>query len=82
MVSLNVRMPDALTRVTEYVPQIVDFVDRIVKKGLAYESNGSVYMDIASFRKAGHFYPKLDPAKGKATAAEMAESEGRNQPAC
>ena len=81
MVSLNVRMPDALTRVTEYVPQIVAFVEEIVRKGLAYESNGSVYMDIAAFRAAGHSYPKLDPSKGKATAAEMAESEGTHKAA-
>ena len=76
LIALNIRLPDALTRVTEYVPKIVDFVKTIIDKGLAYESNGSVYMDIASFRKAGHEYPKLEPSKGKATAAEMAESEG------
>ena len=76
LIALNIRLPDALTRVTEYVPKIVEFVKTIIDKGLAYESNGSVYMDIASFRKAGHEYPKLEPSKGKATAAEMAESEG------
>ena len=48
LVALNVRMPDALTRVTEYVPQIVAFVEAIIAKGLAYPSNGSVYMDIAA----------------------------------
>ena len=34
-------------------------------------------MDIASFKRAGHDYPKLQPAKGRATEAEMEESEGR-----
>ena len=66
MKALNVRQPDCLTRVTEYVPQIVAFVETIVAKGLAYESNGSVYMDIGAFRAKGHDYPKLDPNKGKA----------------
>ena len=75
-VALNVKMPDALTRVTEYVPKIVSFVETIIAKGLAYESNGSVYMDIAKFRAAGHSYPKLEPSKGTATEAEMAEGEG------
>ncbi|KAL1524602.1 hypothetical protein AB1Y20_019491 [Prymnesium parvum] len=81
MEALSVRLPDALTRVTEYVPQIVSFVEDIVAKGLAYESNGSVYMDITAFRAAGHAYPKLDPSKAKATAAEMAESEGTHKAA-
>ena len=74
--ALHIRLPDALTRVTEYVPKIVSFVEKIIAKGLAYASNGSVYMDIGKFRAAGHDYPKLEPSKGKATEAEMAESEG------
>ena len=57
--SLGIRMPDALSRVTEYVPQIVDFVKAIIDKGMAYESNGSVYMDIGKFKAAGHDYPKV-----------------------
>ena len=79
MKALNIRQPDCLTRVTEYVPQIVTFVEAIVAKGLAYESNGSVYMDIAAFKAAGHHYPKLEPSKGRATEAEMAESEGTHK---
>jgi cysteinyl-tRNA synthetase len=76
MDALGVRPPDALTRVTEYVPEIVSFISGIVARGLAYESGGSIYMDLAAFRRAGHAYPKLQPSKGVATAAEMEESEG------
>jgi len=61
MDQLNVLRPDHLTRVTEYVPQIVDFVEKIVSKGFAYESEGSVYFDIASFEKAGNTYCRLRP---------------------
>ena len=32
-------------------------------------------MDVSKFR-CGHDYPKLEPSKGKATQAEMEESEG------
>ena len=68
LAALHIRMPDALTRVTEYLEKvpgqgnynpIVDFVAAIVEKGHAYESNGSVYMDISKFR-CGHDYPKLE----------------------
>jgi len=75
MAALGVKEPDVLTRVTEHVPDIVDFVQKIVSKGLAYASNGSVYLDIEAFRKAGHHYRKLKP--GTVTSKEdMAESEG------
>jgi cysteinyl-tRNA synthetase len=79
MTALGIREPDVLTRVTEYVPQIITFVETIIEKGLAYKSNGSVYLSLDSFQAAGHNYRKLNPAGpgGAATsAAEMAEGEG------
>ncbi|KAK4185831.1 hypothetical protein QBC35DRAFT_516637 [Podospora australis] len=75
MTALNVLPPDAVTRVTEYVPQIVSFVEKIVEKGFAYEANGSVYFDIAAFEKAGNTYAKLRP-ESKNDKALQEEGEG------
>ncbi|GAW25438.1 putative cysteinyl-tRNA synthetase [Rosellinia necatrix] len=61
MDALNVLRPDVVTRVTEYVPQIASFVERVVEKGFAYEAEGSVYFDIAAFEKAGNTYARLRP---------------------
>ncbi|KAM6522091.1 cysteinyl-tRNA synthetase [Fusarium falciforme] len=61
MDALNVLRPDVITRVTEYVPQIAKFVERIVDKGFAYEAEGSVYFDISAFEKAGNTYARLRP---------------------
>nr|POE54175.1 putative cysteine--trna ligase [Quercus suber] len=59
---LNVQAPNLLTRVTEYVPQIVKFVEKIMANGFAYPTvDGSVYFDIDSFEKAGHSYCRLEP---------------------
>ena len=59
---LRVRNPDTLTRVTEYVPEIVSFVEQIIKNGYGYELDGSVYFDTIAFDKAdGHDYAKLEP---------------------
>ena len=79
MEALGIREPDVLTRVTEYVPQIIQFVEKIIDKGLAYKSNGSVYLSLDAFQAAGHNYRKLNPAGpggAATTAAEMAEGEG------
>lgn len=73
---LGVREPDVMTRVTEYVDEIVSFVKKIIENGFAYESNGSVYFDTQKFRNM-HDYPKLVPHAGSgATDAEIAEGEG------
>jgi len=67
MESLGVIPPDVLTRVTEYMEEIVTYVENIIKKGCAYESNGSVYFDVEAFGKEG-CYPKLVPEQMKSEA--------------
>ncbi|KAF7332125.1 DALR-2 domain-containing protein [Mycena kentingensis (nom. inval.)] len=62
MKRLRVRDPDTVTRVTEYVPEIVSFVEGIVKNGYGYESEGSVYFDTDAFDNSpNHDYAKLEP---------------------
>jgi len=61
MQNLNVRDADAITRVTEYIPQIIALVEKISGNGFAYESNGSVYFDTVAFQSAGRPYGKLAP---------------------
>lgn len=75
MDALNVLRPDVVTRVTEYVPQIVTFVEQIVNKGFAYEAEGSVYFDIAAFEKAGNPYARLRP-ENKNDESLQEEGEG------
>lgn len=77
MSRLRVRGPDTLTRVTEYVPEIVTFVEQIIKNGYGYEFDGSVYFDTNAFDKAdGHDYAKLEPWS-KGNRALLEEGEGQ-----
>ncbi|KAF2454392.1 tRNA synthetases class I (C) catalytic domain-containing protein [Lineolata rhizophorae] len=76
MNALNVLAPDQLTRVTEYVPQIVRFVEKFVANGFGYATaDGSVYFDIDSFEEAGHSYSRLEPWN-KNDGALQADGEG------
>jgi cysteinyl-tRNA synthetase len=62
MESLNVKLPNVITRVSQYVPEIIDFIDKLIIKGFAYESNGSIYFDVIKYSKSeGHTYAKLEP---------------------
>src|SRR4051812_10153616 len=76
MTRLRVRGPDTLTRVTEYIPQIINFVEGIVRNGYAYEVEGSVYFDTAAFDgNNGHSYAKLEPWS-KGNGMLLQEGEG------
>ena len=75
MAALGVRDPDVVTRVTEFVPQIVAYIETIVQNGYGYTADGSVYFDTAAFAAAGYDYRKLQPGKD-VSAEEMAEGEG------
>lgn len=67
-----------LTRVSEYVPEIVEFVQQIIDNGLAYESNGSVYFDVGKFDKQEkHFYAKLVP-EAYGDTLSLQEGEGKS----
>jgi cysteinyl-tRNA synthetase len=77
MDALGVRPPTVLTRVSEYIPEIVAYVERIAANGMAYAAAGSVYFDTQAFRAAGHTYGKLNPwAVGSAALAGEGAAAG------
>ncbi|XP_048730781.1 cysteine--tRNA ligase, cytoplasmic-like isoform X2 [Ostrea edulis] len=77
MAALNVIPADVLTRVSEYVPENVDYIKKIIENGFGYESNGSVYFNTAAFDNTeGHTYAKIVPeAYGDKAALNEGEGE-------
>ena len=50
MCALNVLQPDVLTRVVEYIPEIIEYVNGIIKNGYAYTTTeGSVSTQISAY---------------------------------
>ena len=74
MAALGVAPPDVMTRVSEYLPEIVSYISTIIANGFAYESNGSVYFDVAAYSRS-HVYGKLVP-ENVGNAEALAEGEG------
>lgn len=73
---LNVSLPESITRVSEFVPEIVAFIEKIIENGYAYESNGSVYFDVKKYSsEPNHTYAKLEPTSVN-NKEKMAEGEG------
>ena len=61
---LNIEQPE-LVRATEHIPEMAEFIERLVQKGLAYRSDdGSYYFRIAKF-----------PAYGKLSKRDFAGME-------
>eukprot|EP01091_Cochliopodium_minus_P000735 TRINITY_DN1064_c0_g1_i1.p1 TRINITY_DN1064_c0_g1~~TRINITY_DN1064_c0_g1_i1.p1 ORF type:complete len:813 (-),score=313.25 TRINITY_DN1064_c0_g1_i1:51-2489(-) len=76
MRDLNVQMPDVLTRVTEFIPEVISYVEKILENEFAYVSNGSVYFDTVKFSNhQNHHYGKLEPSS-VGIDSKLEEGEG------
>lgn len=53
MRSLNVQFPDYEPRATEYIQQMISFVEGLIAGGHAYVAQGDVYFDVQSFDQYG-----------------------------
>ncbi len=50
---LGIERAEHYPRATDYVPQMVELVEKLLRRGLAYEAEGSVYFDISKFSEYG-----------------------------
>nr|CAD7426019.1 unnamed protein product [Timema monikensis] len=58
MAKLNIKPATIITRVTDFVPRIISFVQEIVDKGNGYVTvDGSVYFDTSQFDRYGKLFP-------------------------
>jgi len=77
MRALGCQLPEQIVRVSEFVPEIVKYIEKIIQNGYAYESKGSVYFDVVKFNEAeGHKYAKLEPTSVSNLEA-VEEAEGK-----
>ncbi len=54
MANLHITDADVKTKASEYINQIVDFIQKLIEKGIAYETpNGDVYYRVRKFKEYG-----------------------------
>lgn len=58
--ALNCRMPHQMPRATEFIPDIIGLIQKLLERGYAYRAqDGSVYFSIEKYRGAGMCYGQL-----------------------
>lgn len=50
---LNILPAHTEPHATEYVPQMIEFIEKLIEKGYAYKKNGNVFFDVTRFEKYG-----------------------------
>ncbi|CAG0884404.1 unnamed protein product [Cyprideis torosa] len=82
LASLNVLPPTALARVTENIPQIVEFIQAIHDKGLAYHdsSGGSLCFDVGAYEasEGKHYFKFSSPYEQRDTALSKGKKDPRD----
>jgi cysteinyl-tRNA synthetase len=51
--SVNIRPAAHYPRASDYIPQMIELITKLIEKGHAYEVGGTVYYDVASFTAYG-----------------------------
>jgi len=62
MAALNIKAADVSPRATKHIPEIIEAIELLIKKGYAYEADGDVYFDVSKSRE----YGKLSGNKSEA----------------
>jgi len=62
---LNIRPADVMPRATDHIGQMLELIQTLVDKGLAYEVDGTVYFDVSAFPA----YGRLSGQRVEATKA-------------
>lgn len=60
MESLGIQLPLYITRVSEHIPEIIEYIQNIIKSEMAYIVNGSVYFNSSNFKQYGQLVPVSD----------------------
>ena len=74
---LNIETPEIICKATDHIPEMLEYVKKLVENGYAYETSTAIYFDISKLDK----YPilsNLDIEEQKAGARVDVDPEKRN----
>lgn len=79
MADFNILPPSIEPTATGHLIEQIEAVQKLIDRGLAYESNGSVYFDISRYNAEGNDYGKLSGRVIEELRVETRELEGQDE---
>jgi len=55
---MNIKRPDVFPRATQHIQEMIELIERLLGRGVAYESGGDVYFEVAEFPDYGKLSKK------------------------
>jgi cysteinyl-tRNA synthetase len=74
MEKLNVRKPTFAPKATEYIPEIIELIQRLIAKDVGYVVGGDVYFDVTKFPGYGKLSNR-SPEEQEANTRELKSSD-------
>ena len=51
--ALNIQLPEVICKATEYIPDMIEYVKKLIENGYAYETSTAIYFNVAKLDKYG-----------------------------
>ena len=59
---LNIQKPDVIPKATDHIPEQIDMIKQIEKKGFTYKTSDGIYFDTSKIDNYGDLIPNFDPS--------------------
>ena len=79
--SLNIKRPDILSNATAHIPEFVEMIKVLEKKGFTYQTNEAVYFDTKKFPNYGKLSGQKLEDKKTAAREDVNTDAGKKNPA-
>lgn len=50
---LNIELPEIICKATDYIPEMLEYVEKLVENGYAYETSTAIYFDVSKLNEYG-----------------------------
>lgn len=80
MDKLNIIRPDVICKATDNINEQIEMVEKLIEKGLAYDTPEAVYFDVAKFPKYGEAFGQKLSEKQVAVREEVKTGEYKRNP--
>ena len=50
---LNIDVPEIICKATDHIPDMIEFVSKLVENGYAYETSTAIYFDVSKLDEYG-----------------------------